>query len=104
MRVVHLTGIIDYNTAPAARRNLLTELHADDLDIDLADVTRIDSSCLATLVEIFQVARRTGREVHLLHVNCNVLGMVHLAHLEGVFSLGTRGDGLNPKRAAVLLN
>ena len=92
MRVVHLTGIIDLSTARAARRQLLMELDRDDLDIDFSDVEQIDSSGLATLVEIFQVARRFGRKVHLIHVSDGVLKMIRLAHLEGIFSLGKRAE------------
>ena len=93
MRVVHLTGIIDYKTARAARRQLLMALNSDDLYIDFSDVKQIDSSCLATLVEIFQVARESDRKVHLINLNGEVRKMVNLAHLEGIFSLGKCDKG-----------
>ncbi len=88
MTVVHLTGCIDHRTVPGARRHLLAELLGNNLDIDFSDVTRIDTSGLATLVEVFQVAHRKGREVRLIHLNGNVREMVRLVHLERLFSIG----------------
>ena len=75
----------------------LAELLGDDLDIDLSDVTRVDTSGLATLVEVFQVARRKGREVHLAHLNGPVREMVRLAHLEDLFSTLDTLDGLDKR-------
>ena len=90
MKIVYLTGDIDYHTAPAARRQLLKELRGEDLAIDLADLTGIDTSGIATLVEILQIAHRRGRAVRLLHFKGNVLRMMRLAHIEELFSGVTR--------------
>ncbi len=86
MRVVHLTGTIDYNTACATREQLLMELTRDDLHIDFTDVKQVDSSCLATLVEIFQIARQSGRELQLVHVSGDFRKLMRLARLEDIFS------------------
>ena len=101
MTVVHLTGSIDHRAVPGARRHLLAELSRDNLDIDLADVTQIDTSGLATMVEVFQVARRKGREVHLIHLNGNVRKMVRLAHLEDLFSIGACAEDRNVQSCVV---
>ena len=93
MTVVHLAGSIDHQTVPEARRHLLTQLDGDDLDIDLAAVTQIDTSGLAALVEVFQVARHGGRKVHLVHVSRQFLKLVRLARLENLFFVGPRGEG-----------
>ena len=88
MTTVHLSGIIDYQTATETRGQLLAELrHEDALHIDLSDVTWIDSSGLAILVEVYQFARMVGREVRLINVSHNVWKRICLAHLEGVFAL-----------------
>ncbi len=89
MTVIHLAGCIDHRTVPDARRQILAKLLGDDLDIDLGDVTQIDTSGLATLVEALQAARRGGRKVHLVHVKDPVRAMLRLAHLEDVFSIGS---------------
>ena len=88
MTTVHLSGIINHQTSTQARGQLLTELkHKDALHIDLSDVTWIDSSGLAILVEVYQFARMVGREVRLINVSHNVRKRICLAHLEGVFAL-----------------
>ena len=92
MTVVHLAGSIDHQTVPEARRHLLTQLDGGDLDIDLAAVTQIDTSGLAALIEVFQVARRGGRTVHLIHVSRQFAKLVRLARLENLFFVGPRGE------------
>ena len=92
MTVVHLAGSIDHQTVPGARRHLLTQLDGDDLDIDLAAVTQIDTSGLAALVEVFQVARHGGRKVHLAHVSRQFLKLVRLTRLEKLFFVGPCGE------------
>ena len=88
MTTVHLSGIINHQTATEARGQLLAELrHKEALHIDLSDVTWIDSSGLAILVEVYQFARMVGREVRLINVSHNVRKRICLAHLEGVFAL-----------------
>ena len=54
---------------------------------DLSDVTWIDGSGLAILVEVYQFARKIGREVRLINVSQIVLKRICLDHLEGVFAL-----------------
>ncbi len=61
--------------------------HEDALHIDLSDVTWIDSSGLAILVEVYKFARKIGREVRLINVSPTVRKRICLAHLEGVFAL-----------------
>lgn len=92
MRVVHLAGSIDHQTVPEVRRRLLAQLGGGDLDIDLAAVTQIDTSGLAALIEVFQVARRGGRTVHLIHVSRQFLKLVRLARLENLFFVGPRAE------------
>ena len=88
MTTVRLSGIINHQTSTEARGQLLAELrHEDALHIDLSDVMWIDSSGLATLVEVYQFARKVGCEVRLINVSDNVRKRICLAHLEGVFAL-----------------
>jgi len=90
MTVVHLAGCIDYRTVPEARRRLLKQAGKGDLDIDLAGVTQIDSSGLAILIEVFQVARRAGRRVRLTHASRRFSKLVRLARLEKLFFVAPR--------------
>ena len=88
MTTVYLSGIINHQTSTEAREKLLAELrHEEALHIDLSDVTWIDSSGLAILVEVYQFARKVGREVRLINVSHNIRKKIRLAYLEGVFAL-----------------
>ena len=87
MEVVHLSGNIDFRSVPMVRRQLLDGIHTGDLQIDLANVTMLDGSGLATLVETWQAARDAGHLVGMTHVSSEVLKMVRLAHLEALFLL-----------------
>ena len=59
--IVTLTGDIDLETSPQARQILLgTVEQSEKLLIDMAAVTYIDSSGIATLVEAFQRAKKNG--------------------------------------------
>jgi anti-anti-sigma factor len=66
----------------------LAELRFEDvLQIDLSDVTWIDTSGLAILVEVYHFAQMVGREVRLINVSHDVWKRICLVHLEGVFAL-----------------
>jgi len=88
MPVVHLSGSIDIQSVPAVRRQLLDGIYSGDLQIDLSDVSHLDGSGLAALVETFQAARDAGHIVRMTHPSRDVLRIVRLAHLEKVFALG----------------
>lgn len=88
MTTFHLSGIIDHQTSTESREQLLAELkHEDALHIDMSDVTSIDSSGLAILVEVYQFAQQVGCEVRLINVSHNIRKRICLARLEGVFAL-----------------
>ena len=89
MPVVNLSGPIDFQSVPAVRRRLLDGIHGGDLQIDLSNVTNLDGSGLAALVETFQAAHEAGHVVRLTHPSREVLKMVSLARLEEVFGLGS---------------
>ena len=84
--IVTLTGEIDLETSPQARQVLL---HTVDLStkllIDMASVTYIDSSGIATLVEVFQRAKKKGNVVAFICLNPAVMRVLMLARLDKVF-------------------
>jgi len=84
--IVTLTGEIDLETSPQARQILL---HTVDLStkllIDMASVTYIDSSGIATLVEVFQRAKKKGSVVAFICLNPAVVRVLTLARLDKVF-------------------
>ena len=67
--IVHLKGRIDVDSSPDVRDRLRAILLKDPLprsvSVDLADVTSIEASGIATLVESLKVARDRGIRFHL---------------------------------------
>jgi len=95
MAIIHLSGNMDRRTVPEARRHLLGSLQGDGtaLHIDLGDVEWVDSAGLAILVEVAQLARQNGWQVHLHRVGDDIMKKLRLAHLETVFSICHRLEG-----------
>ena len=86
--IVKLTGDIDMHVSPQARRTLLQCLDGDhDLVVDLAGVSYIDSSGVATLVECYQTARSQQVRFALLGVSQSALNVLKLARLDQVFPI-----------------
>jgi anti-sigma B factor antagonist len=86
--VVALEGEIDLEQAGAVRRALLDALKKGrNVLVDLSNVTYIDSSGIASLVEGLQVARRQRGELALVAVNQRVRRVLELARLDKVFQI-----------------
>jgi anti-sigma B factor antagonist len=86
--VVSLTGEIDLDRAPEARRLLLDCVkHSKDVLVDLSAVTYIDSSGIASLVEALQWAKRRGTDLCLVAVSPQALRVFELARLDKVFAI-----------------
>jgi anti-sigma B factor antagonist len=86
--VVHLTGDVDLSCSPEARKAILDSLGAGRPTlIDLAAVSYIDSSGVASLVEGFQLAKKKGLEFGLLSVSEAALSVLELARLNKVFPI-----------------
>ncbi len=88
--IVTLTGEFDLETSPQARQILLdTVEQSEKLLIDMASVTYIDSSGIATLVEAFQRAKKNGKRVAFICLNPAVVRVLSLARLDKVFAIHT---------------
>ena len=86
--IVTLTGEIDLETSPQARQILLgTVQQREKILIDMASVTYIDSSGIATLVETFQRAKKNGKQVAFISLNPAVVRVLSLARLDKVFAI-----------------
>jgi len=86
--VVAFEGDIDLQSSPDARAALLAAVSAaDSILVDLSGVTYIDSSGVASLVESFQNARKTGRQFVLVSVSDGALRVLKLARLDKVFTI-----------------
>jgi anti-sigma B factor antagonist len=86
--IVALEGEIDLEQAGAVRRALLDSLKKGrNVLVDLSQVTYIDSSGIASLVEGLQVARKQKSELALVAVSQRVRRVLELARLDKVFQI-----------------
>ena len=86
--VVTLQGDIDLEQSTRMRQNLLDILgDARAVIVDLADVTMIDSSGIASLLEGFQEARKKGKDFILAAPGDPVMRVLRLARLDTVFQI-----------------
>ena len=77
-------------TSPQARQILFNAIdQSSKLLIDMASVTYIDSSGIATLVEIFQQTKKKGGQLAFICLNPAVVRVLTLARLEKVFTIHT---------------
>ncbi len=90
-------GEIDMHESPKLRAALSAEMAKKPalVVVDLARVTFIDSSGVATLVEAFKRAKAAGISLALCGMNANVKDVFELARLDKVFSI-------SPSRAEAL--
>ncbi len=86
--VIRLSGNVDLEHSPDIRKMLL-EAVAEKVNVfvDLSEVTYIDSSGIACLVEALQTARNHGANLGLVAVSRQAMRVLELARLDMVFSI-----------------
>ena len=86
--VLELTGEVDLSCSPEARKQILQCLDGGlHLLVDLSEVSYIDSSGIASLVEGFQTAKKKGIRFGLVGASPAALSVLQLARLDKVFPL-----------------
>lgn len=86
--VLALKGEIDIEEAPTVRRTLLDSLKQKrDILVDLSEVTYIDSSGIAILIEGLQAARKQKNDLALVSVRQGARRVLELARLDEVFTM-----------------
>ena len=86
--IVDVVGEIDLGTSPGLRKALLVSLNATErLAINLTQVKYIDSSGIASLLEVLQEARKSQKRIILFGLNQSVLKVLQLTRLTGVFEI-----------------
>jgi len=86
--VVLLTGDVDLSCSPDARRTILDCLDSsNDTLVDLSEVSYIDSSGVASLVEGYQTAKKKNLKFGLLGVSGPAMSVLELARLDKVFPI-----------------
>ena len=94
--VVSFKGEVDLEHSPKAREVLLDCVgRGRAVFVDLSEVSYIDSSGVASLVEAFQLAKQMKSTFALVAVNPAAMRVLALARLDRVFEIhDTLDDGL----------
>ena len=91
--IVQLVGDVDLEHCTAVRGLLLDGVsHGKDLLVDMSQVTYLDSSGIASLLEAMQLATKNGTAVKLFAASAQVMRVFELARLDRVFSIHTDLD------------
>ena len=83
-----VVGQIDLGSSPALRKTLMDSLKATGrVAVNMIEVRYIDSSGIASLLEVFKEARDSKKRFVLFGVNGAVLKVLELTRLTGVFEI-----------------
>jgi len=87
--ILELSGEIDINTSPEVRKafDQLIKEQRKKILLNFADVAYIDSSGLATLVEMLQRLKRLGGTLRLTNLSEKVKGLFEITKLERLFNI-----------------
>ena len=86
--LVRVRGEVDLSWSQQVRRAILDALGATGkVGVELSQVSYIDSSGIAALVEGFQNARGKGQQFGLIGSSKSVMAVLQLARLDKVFPL-----------------
>jgi anti-sigma B factor antagonist len=93
--LIRLSGEVDLSWSQQVRRAVLDAIENDAaVGVDLSDVSYIDSSGIAALVEGFQNARTRGSRFALVAVSHAVRAVLELARLDRVFLIVDTPDAV----------
>jgi len=85
---VFLSGEIDLESSPRARQALLAAVGRGlPVVVDMGEVSYMDSSGIASLIEAFQKASAAGSGFSLVRVGGTVQKVLALARLDKVFHI-----------------
>jgi anti-sigma B factor antagonist len=86
--IVDVTGDIDMGTSPGLRKTLLESLkRMPRLLVNLGDVRYVDSSGIASLVEVLKEARDKKKKLILYGLNPAVREALQLTRLAKIFNI-----------------
>jgi anti-sigma B factor antagonist len=87
-KIVDVEGDIDLGTSPDLRRTLFDALlEAPRLALNMAAIRYIDSSGIATLIEVLRDSQRRNKRFVLFGLSPAVLQVFHLTHVVRIFQV-----------------
>lgn len=97
VQIIELSGELDFQTSPEVRERLHKVIEQfNKVLVNLKKVNYIDSSGLATFVELLQKMKRTNGSLVLSELVPAVKSVFEIAKLDRVFSMaGSEEEGLN---------
>jgi anti-sigma B factor antagonist len=90
--VIRLSGKLDLNTSPDLRKaalRLYSKGRCKNVTVDFADVSFIDTSGLATLLEILVTAKEECAQLTLSDLNEKVRYLIDVNGLSGFFRIAS---------------
>lgn len=87
--VCHVDGEVDINTSPDIKKSFdkLISSKTPKIVINLSKVTYVDSSGLATLVEILKNMRAYGGRLRLTNMSGKIKSLFEITKLEKLFEI-----------------
>lgn len=87
--IFRIVGDIDVNTSPEVKRSFdeLIKQKKDKIVVNLKEVSYVDSSGLATLVEILKNLRTYGGKLKLTNLSSKVMGLFEITKLNKLFDI-----------------
>jgi len=86
--VVEVAGDVDLGTSPDLRRTLFDALtHAPKLALNLAAIRYIDSSGIATLIEVLKDSQLRNKQFVLFGLSPAVQQVFRLTHVARIFQI-----------------
>ena len=87
--IIQLEGDLDFHSSPDVRREMtkLADKQSKKVLVDLEKVNYIDSSGLATFVELFQKMKRFGGQLVLFNLSQGVRSVFEISKLDSIFKL-----------------
>lgn len=88
VKIVEVEGDVDLGTSPAFRRTLLDSLpHAATVALNLEAIRYIDSSGIATLIEVLKDSQRLKMQFVLFGLSPAVQAVFQLTHVFRLFRI-----------------
>lgn len=87
--ILKITGDVDLYSSPQVRKQVVSLISKADknLLVDLTEVTYMDSSGVATLVEALQLTKKLGGKLKLYSLGTTVKDVFELSRLDKVFDI-----------------
>ena len=89
LTVCHVEGEIDINSSPAIKKafDRILSAKTPKIIVNLSKVTYVDSSGLATLVEILKNMRSYGGRLRLTNLSSKIKSLFEITKLEKLFEI-----------------